>query len=182
MADEKTNLYLFEALELRSEYEARIQTIKGCLPEARENRERLLFSRDDEHGFLPSSEFDVKEARRQIRDLENKKRRLNSAIQKANFNHHIQFQDETIDLSQALEIRKDLDERIGELHTQVINSSFQRVIYKEDRDIVEPNGLSYKESSKNLEEARLLFRELNKKIRQASFTVQIDFWEQGVKK
>jgi len=33
------NLYLYEALELRSEYEARIKTARECLPESRETFE-----------------------------------------------------------------------------------------------------------------------------------------------
>jgi hypothetical protein len=178
MPDEKNNLYLFEALELRAEYDARIKTLKDCLPESRKNRDRFSFSRDDDKRIQPSDEFDVKKARKQVRDWENKKRKLNSAIQKANFSHQVQYQGETIDLSEALEMRKGLNETIGEHHTQVVDSSFQRVIYKEDRDIVEPNELSYTEAVKNLEESRLRFRELNWNIRLASFTVVVDYFDE----
>ena len=44
----KRQLYLYEALELRAEYDARIKTLKDCLPETRQNRGRSFFSRDDE--------------------------------------------------------------------------------------------------------------------------------------
>jgi len=178
MPDEKNRLYLFEALELRAEYDARIKTLKDCLPESRKNRDRFSFSRAEDKRIQPSNEFDVKKARKQVRDWENKKRKLNSAIQKANFSHQIKYQGETIDLSEALEMRKGLNETIGELHTQVVDSSFQRVIYKEDRDIVEPNELSYTEAVKNLEESRLRFRELNRNIRLASFTVMVDYFDE----
>lgn len=38
-------LYLYEALELRSEYDARIKTLKDCLPESKQNRDRFSFNR-----------------------------------------------------------------------------------------------------------------------------------------
>lgn len=178
MPDAKNKLYLFEALELRAEYDARIKTLKSCLPESRKSRERFSFSSDDGLKIQPSPEFDVKKARTQVRDLENKKRKLNSAVQKANFNNQVQYQGDTIDLSEALEIRKGLNEAIGELHTQVVDSSFQRLIYKEDRDIVEPNEFSYTEAAANLEGSRERFRELNRKIRSASFTAVVDYFDE----
>ena len=75
----------------------------------------------------------------------------------------------------ALETRKGLNEQIGELHTQVVKSAYERVIYKEGRDIVEENELSYSECMSNLEEARLAFRELNRILRKASFETQVEF-------
>ena len=41
---EKRKLYIYEALELRSEYDARIKTLKDTLPETRQNRDRLFYS------------------------------------------------------------------------------------------------------------------------------------------
>ena len=41
MPAEGNRLYLYEALELRAEYDARIKTLRDCLPEARKNRDRL---------------------------------------------------------------------------------------------------------------------------------------------
>ena len=57
----KRKLQLYEALELRAEYDARIKTLKDCLPETRQNRGRLLFH-DDEVMRRPSSDFDMSEA------------------------------------------------------------------------------------------------------------------------
>jgi hypothetical protein len=171
----KEKLYLYEALELRSEYDSRIKTLKDCLPETRQNRDRFSFTRDNDGRRRPSPDFDVVEVRRQLRKLEYKRRKLNSTIQQANFNHHIDFGGESINLSEALEARKALNELIGELHTQVVNSAYQRVIYKEGRDIVEENELSYTECAQNLEEARLAFRELNRKLRLASFEALVDY-------
>ena len=178
MPDAKNKLFLYEALELRAEFAARIKTLKDCLPEAKQNRSRFSFVREEEGKYRPGPDFNIVETRDQFRKLEIKYRKLNSAIQQANFQHQIHFREDTINLSEALEIRKGLNEQIGEFHTQVVNSAYQRVIYKEDRDIVEPNELSYTECVKNLEESRLAFRELNRKIRAASFEVVVDFQEE----
>ena len=90
----KRKLYLYEALELRAEFDARIKTLKNCLPETRQNRDKFIFSRDDEGMRRPSADFDVAEARRKLRKLETKRRKLNSAIQKTNFDYHIDFASE----------------------------------------------------------------------------------------
>ncbi len=59
-----------------------------------------------------------------------------------------------------------------------MKSAYQRVIYKEDRDIVEPNEFTYTEGVRNLEEARVAFREFNRKIRAAAFEVSVDFLDE----
>jgi hypothetical protein len=175
---EKRKLYLYEALELRSEYDGRIKTLRDCLPETRQNRDRLSFARDDEGRRRPSPDFDPAEARRILRNLEFKRRKLNAAIQETNFKHRIDFAGEAMNLNEALEMRKGLNERIGELHTQVVKSAYERVIYKEGRDIVEESEIKYADSAKNLDDARLAFRDLNRKIRQASFEAVIDFQDE----
>ena len=174
----KRKLILYEALELRAEYDARIKTIKDCLPETRQNRDRFFLSREDDGRRRPSLEFDLEEARKQLRKLEVKRRKLNSAIQEANFKHRIDIAGEAINLNEALETRKGLNEQIGELHAQVVSSAYQRVIYKEGRDIVEENEISYKDAVKDLEEARLAFRELNRKLRLASFESLVEFQDE----
>ncbi|MDL1964285.1 MAG: hypothetical protein LWW98_08150 [Deltaproteobacteria bacterium] len=177
MKDKKKALYLYEALELRSEYDARIKTLKDCLPESKQNRDRFSFTQDD--GIRrPSPDFDAASARNELRKIENKRRKLNSSIQQANFNHFINFNGDSINLSEALEIRKALNEQIGEFHNQVATSSYQKVIYKEGRDIVEENEISYTDAVKNLEQARLAFRELNRKLRLASFETLTDFQDE----
>ena len=52
------------------------------------------------------------------------------------------------------------------------------MIYKEGRDIVEENEISYKDAVKNLEEARLSFRELNRKLRLTSFETLLEFQDE----
>jgi len=177
MKKKRKNLYLYEALELRSEFDARIKTLKDCLPETKQNRDRFSFTRDE--GIRrPSPDFDAVSARKELRKLEIKRRKLNSSIQKANFSHAIDFNGDSVTLNEALEIRKALNEQIGELHDQVVRSSYQKVIYKEGRDIVEENEISYEDAVKNLEEARLSFRDLNRKLRRASFETLLEFQDE----
>ncbi len=177
MEEKKKTMYLYEALELRSEYDARIKTLKDCLPESKQNKSRFSFSQDDGK-YRASPDFDLATARKDLRKIELKRRKLNSAIQQANFNHCIDFNGESVNLSEALEARKALNEQIGEFHNQVVSSSCQKVIYKEGRDIVEENEISYAEAVKNLELARLAFRELNRKLRLASFETSVDFQDE----
>ena len=178
MEDKNRALHLYEALELRAEYDARIKTLKDCLPETKQTRSRFSFGRDDEGIRRPSPDFDVSSARNELRKLELKRRKLNSSIQQANFNHFIDFNGHSINLNEALETRKALNEQIGEFHNQVVASAYERVIYKEGRDIVEENEISYTDSVKNLEQARRAFRELNRKLRLASFESLVDFQDE----
>jgi hypothetical protein len=83
-----------------------------------------------------------------------------------------------MNLNEALEMRKGLNERIGELHAQVVKSAYQKVIYKEGRDIIEENEVTYADSVKNLEDARIAFRELNRQLRRASFEAVVDFQDE----
>ena len=175
MPDSQNKIYLYEAIELRAEYDARIKTLKDCLPETKRNRGSLAFVRNDDSFLRPRADFDVSEAREALRKLEVKRRKLNSAIQQANFSHTIAFEGDTVNLSEALEIRKSLNERIGELHSQVVTSAYQRVIYKEGRDIVEECEVSYGDSVEQLEKTRLSFRALNREIRKAAYCIAVDF-------
>ena len=53
-----------------------------------------------------------------------------------------------------------------------------RVVYKEDRDIVESNDASYADSAEQLDAARQAFRGLNRALRAAGFTVIVDFTDE----
>jgi len=178
MPDINNKLFLYEALELRAEYDARIKTQKDCLPETKQQRGRFIYTHDDTGMYRPSPDFSLSEAREQLGQLEIKRRKLNSAIQQANFTHSFVFHGDTISLSEALEMRKGLNGQIGELHTQAVKAAYQRVIYKEDRDIVEPSEVSYAASAAQLDNARRAFRELNRQIRAATFAVVVDFQDE----
>ena len=179
MPNSNKRLFLYEALELRAEYDARIKTLKDCLPETKENRNRWDVLRNDkECVYRASGEFSPDEVRDELARLVLKRRKLNRAIQQANFQHNIPFRGEPLTLHETLDLRKGLNEQIGELHTQVVDAACERVIYKEGRDIVEPSSFWYQKSMQKLEETRLMSRELNRKVRAASFEVVVEYLDE----
>lgn len=52
-------LRLYEALELRAEYDARLKSLKDCLPEYRREHRRYNFDREEQSRSRPSPDFDV---------------------------------------------------------------------------------------------------------------------------
>ena len=126
----------------------------------------------------PSLSFNQSEAWEVLRTLEFKKRKLNSAIQQANFNHTIEFRSDTISLHEALETRKALNLQIEELNTQIIESAYTKVIYKEDRETIEEPKISYHQAIDYLDKARQDFRELNHKLRKASFEITVSYQDE----
>jgi len=83
MPDDKMNLYLFEAIELRAEYDARIKLLRSLLPEARERRDRFSFHRDDEVRYVPAAGFDAAAVRGELDTLNVKRRKLNTASRRS---------------------------------------------------------------------------------------------------
>ena len=175
MPDNKNNLYLYEALELRAEYDARTKTLKNMLPEAKENRDRFSFHRDHEVKYRPVAGFSVDAVRDELNALSIKSRKLNNAIQRANFDSRLTVDGEEISLNEALEFRKSVNEKIGELSTHLANAAYERVVYKEERDIVEAPDVPYEQAQRQLEEKRLLFRALNRALRAAAHGTVVDF-------
>ncbi|MBU2513280.1 hypothetical protein KJ966_18220 [bacterium] len=178
MPNEQKHLYMYEALELRAEYDARRKTLNDTLPENfKVSKRRSMFGSEQE-SFQPSPDYKLNEVKEAIRKLDYKYRKLNSAIQKANYNYQLIFEDEAINLSEALEIRKSLNKKIGELHDRTVAASHLRTIHKEERDIVEESEISYQEAVSELNDARIAFRVLNRFIRKASYEIAIDYQDE----
>ena len=174
MAEGK-GLFVYEALELRSEYDGRLQTLRACLPESRTVGRTWALSRVDADASRPAEGVDLSALRAELRTLEYKRHKLNTAIQRANFAGSVRIGDEEVSLSEALELRKAAKERVGELGTQLAGSSAARVIHKEDRDIVEQPQTPFLVVRDELDQARLEFRRLNRALRRASFEVSVEF-------
>ncbi len=171
-------LHLYEALELRAEYKVRITTIKDCLAGDESGGKRASFWRDDKNKIRPSPDFDVGHERESLRILEFKQRKLNSAIQKANYETQIEYEGQKLNLLEALELRKGLTAQTAELKTQAVEAAHQTVIYKEGRDIVEACAVTYVDAQRLLEAARVAFRELNRKLRHASFETVVVYQDE----
>jgi len=173
-----SGLFLFEALELRGEYDARIATIKSCLDKGAGGSRRAALWGDDGGKRRPSPDFSLSDERARLRTLEFKRRKLNSAIQKANYETQLAFDGQQMNLLEALDVRKAMNNQLAELNAQVAASAFQTVIYKEDRDIVEASEASYTESCEALDACRRAFRALNRQLRLASFETMVVFQDE----
>ena len=174
MTDENNKLYLYEALELRSEYKSRIETLKQFLPE-NNLYNKNVYSRDDSNNKEPVDTLDIEDIEKSIDSFQKKRRKLNNAIQACNFNNEIKINNEKMSIAEALELRKSVNKKIGELSDKLKKSAYKKVIYKEDRNIEKKPNNDFHEVYKELEDNRLLFRELNRKIRKAGYKLKVDF-------
>ncbi len=84
MPDKKGNLYLYEAIELRNEYDRHVELLEGLLGES--SKKRRLFNDDDEDKD-PAADFNQKEIENRLKKLQTKRVKLNQEIQKTNFEH-----------------------------------------------------------------------------------------------
>jgi len=175
MPDEKNNLYLFEAVELRSEYDARVKTLSSLLPESRESGGYFSRKNGEYDVEKPVDNFDIEEIRAKIKSLRTKRRKLNSEIQKTNFNRTIKVEENTLTLAEALELRKQINEDIKELANQLKESVYAKVIYKEERDIVKKPKRDFAEVEKELEKKRILFRNINRSLHRANHEYTVNF-------
>lgn len=110
MPDEKNNLYLYEAIELGAEYDARLKELRTLVPEAKENRDRFLLRGDDDAKRRPAAGFSLPAVREELNALAARKRTLNNAIQRVNFDSRVTVAGETMSVSEALELRKAVNE------------------------------------------------------------------------
>jgi len=169
------DLYLYEAIELRAEYDARIKELKSLLPEGRERRDRFSFRREDDVRYVAAEGFDAQRVRDELSSLSVRKRKLNTAIQRVNFDSTVEIGTEEMSLSEALELRKSVNEMIGELSTQLKNAAYDRVVYKEERNIVEKPEVAYEDVRGTLDEKRRQFRMLNRALRATAHAVTVPF-------
>ncbi|MEX2445268.1 MAG: hypothetical protein WD492_16900 [Alkalispirochaeta sp.] len=182
MSDEHGKLFLYEALELRGEFDGRIKTLKECLPDAQVGNDRLgMFARGGyEARSIPAPDVNIDAIREDIKALEFKRRKLNAAIQEANFKNTVTVEGETLTLAEALELRKATKDSIAELHHKATAAASVRVIHKEDRDITEDPPFPFSRTMKELEAARGTFRALNRALRDASFRIAIAFRDEPI--
>jgi hypothetical protein len=148
MPDQDGNLFLYEALELRGEFDSRIKTLKESLPETHFGGAQLYNFRrgGDDVRLAPAPDVDITAIRERIKALEYKRRKLNAAIQEVNFRHTVSLENETLTVAETLELRKATRDSIAELHRQATSAAVVRVIHKEDRDITEDPSYRFSET------------------------------------
>lgn len=163
MPDEKGRLYLFEAIELRNEYDRHIKLLESLLEGDNSKRDRFLSDREEEKE--PVEDFKYQEIEQMLKKLQTKRVKLNQAIQVANFHYQVQFDGENISIAEALEIRKSILADLSADSKRVLNSAYKRIIHKEERDIVhEPKQKftdSYDQYTKNLKKLRDLIIQIH---------------------
>ena len=134
MADIKGNLFLFEAVLLRDEYERHIKLLEKLADEDKNNN--FFRERNEDTKKEAAQGFNQKELEEKLEKLKTRKLKINQAIQAANFKYQIDNEGEKITISEALEIRKNLLEEIEITSQRVIESAYKKIIHKEERDIV----------------------------------------------
>ena len=179
MPDDKKDLYLYEALELRAEFKARINGLKSLMPEQQSNSGVWSMRSDNRERLEPVDDFDSVKCRKDIKKLEFKARKLNTAVQTTNFTNSITVSGESMSIAESLDLRKAVNRELAELQDMLKTSAFRRIIYKEERNIEENPALSFAGISGEIEKNRLLFRELNRALRRVSFLTTVKFKDEN---
>ena len=174
MPDNNGDLFLFEAVELRKEYERHIKTLEQVLGNGDTKRDRL-FSRDEEEEKTPSQDFHVEIIEDKLKKLQTKRVKLNQAIQAANFTCLIDFADEKISLAEALELRKNLLADLDALAQRVNQSAYKRIIHKEGRDIIHEPRHAFTKTYQDYQAALKKFRDLVTNVHCANHLATVKF-------
>lgn len=167
MPDSKGNLYLFEAVELRNEYDRHIKLTEELLGLGAAESKEMRFFRDPAGAEEkePAQGFDPKDLEEKLKKLQTRRIKLNQAIQMANFETEMDCNGEKISIAEALEIRKNLLADNKAIAQRVCDSAYKRIIHKEERDIVhEPKhsfSKVYEDFQNNLRQLRQLINQVH---------------------
>jgi hypothetical protein len=167
------DLYIFEAIELRNEYDRQIWLIEKLIEEEHAQRDRF-YGREEEEKE-PVSEFSPREFEEKLKKIQTKRVKLNQAIQVANFNYQIEFNGEKISIAEALEIRKNLFADLEAIAERVKTSAYKRIIHKEERDIVHEPRQPFRETYEEYQENLKKLRDLITKIHIANHKNSVNF-------
>lgn len=175
MPDEKGNVYLFEAIELRNEYDRHIKLLEQLVEGEESKRGGGLFRRSDEEEREPTSEFAPHAIEEDLKKLQTKRVKLNQAIQVANFQYQIEYQGEQISLAEALELRKNLLADLKAKSQRVQDSAYKRIIHKEERDIVHEPRHSFQQSYEDFQTTLRRLRHLVTQIHRVNHSSLVNF-------
>lgn len=173
MPDKKGNLYLYEAIELRNEYDRHVELLEGLLGES--SKKRDLFNNEDDEGKEASADFNHKKIEKNLKKLQTKRVKLNQQIQRSNFDTQIEYGGKRIGIAEALEIRKNLLADMKAAAGRVEKSSYRRVIHKEERDIVREQRYKFTETYKEYKDTLQQLRHLVNQVHAANHTATISF-------
>jgi len=169
------NLYIFEALALRDEFDAHISLLKSICGTSDEPKSRIFSRSDDTECRIPSDTFDEKAINESLKKLQTKRLKLNNEIQSVNFSTKLTLEGETISIAEALEIKKSLKQEISDLANRTSSSAFSTVIHKEERDIIEKPRNLFSESYESYKTALKRFRHIEELIHKANHATTVSF-------
>src|SRR3972149_6893473 len=156
MPDKKNNLFIYEAIELRQEYDKHIKVLENLIEEKRGKRDFLSREEDE---LQPVKDFDVKLIQEKLQKL---KTTLN-------------YDGNEITLSEALEIRKNLIKDITILSDKLNESAYVKIIHKEGRDIIKEPKQKFNDVYQNYENFLKKIRKLNQEIHRINHTEAVNF-------
>lgn len=176
MPDNKGNLFLFEAIELRSEYDRHIRLMENLL--GVHNSESLragYYSDNGSEEKEPAQGFCPKECMEKLKKMQSKRIKLNYAMQMANLETEIDYNGEKISIAEALEVRKNLLANNKAVTGRVLDSAYKRIIHKEERDIVHEPKHSFFKSYENFQNNLNVLRKLINRIHTANHQSVVKF-------
>ena len=168
------NLYIFEAIALRDEYDSHIKLLQNILNEP-EGRKGGFLIHDSVEKKTPVDDFQPDEYEEALKKLRTKRLKLNQEIQAVNFNSKFDFEGENISIAEALEIRKNLRYEIDTLSAKTVESAYSVVIHKEERDIVNMPRYSFKGSYSDFQKIIKRLRKLERAIHIANHNTTVAF-------
>ena len=177
MPDDKGNLYLFEAIELRNEYDRHIKLLEKLIVGDQDRGDRFFNNREEEERE-PASGFDQKKQEEELKKLKVKRVKLNQAIQAANFKYQIDYDAEKISIAEALEIRKNLITDIETISQRVTSSAYKHIIHKEERDIVHEPKHAFKQVYDDYQDNIRKIRTIITQIHIANLRSKVNFKEE----
>ena len=172
MVNKKGNLHLYEAIELRNEYDRHIGLLQSLLGEY--SKRRGLF-KDDEEEKEPATDFDLRVTEEMLKKLQTKRVKLNQKIQETNYEIKIDCEGESISIAEALVLRKNLISYISTVAARVEKSSYRRVIHKEERDIYQEPRHKFDETYKEYRKCLQQLRRMVNQIHAVNHTATVKF-------
>ena len=172
MPDEKNNLFIYEAIELRQEYDKHIKVLENLIEEKRGKRDFLSREEDE---LRPAKDFDVKLIQEKLQKLQTKRVKLNQELQLTNLKTTLNYDGNEITLSEALEIKKNLIKDITILSDKLNESAYVKIIHKEERDIIKEPKQKFNDVYQNYENFLKKVRKLNQEIHRINHTEAVNF-------
>ena len=172
MPDKKNNLFIYEAIELRQEYDKHIKVLENLIEEKRGKRDFLSREEDE---LQPVKDFDVKLIQEKLQKLQTKRVKLNQELQLTNLKTTLNYDGNEITLSEALEIKKNLIKDITILSDKLNESAYVKIIHKEGRDIIKEPKQKFNDVYQNYENFLKKIRKLNQEIHRINHTEAVNF-------